>query len=131
MLPAGSAARADVRALANAIACDIHPLNNTRVLKYITGELGVSEEDKLTWYRHWITLGFSAIETGLAVSSDGRYCFGDSPGMADVLLVPQVYNARRFEVDMSPFPLIGAINDHCLTLDAFARAAPENQPDAT
>lgn len=130
LLPADSAARADVRALANVIACDIHPLNNLRVLKYLSGPLGIAEESKLAWYHHWLAEGFDAIESRLAKTSDGRFCFGNTPGLADVMLIPQVFNAFRFELDMSPYPTIASINDHCLALDAFAHAAPENQPDA-
>ncbi len=130
ILPADSADRARVRALANIIACDIHPLNNLRTLKYLAGEFGVDEANKLGWYRHWVSLGFEALEAHLQNCSKGRYCFGDGPGMADILLIPQVYNAHRFEVDMKPFPLINAINTHCLSLQAFIDASPEEQPDA-
>ncbi len=131
LLPADSAARAEVRALANVIACDIHPLNNLRVLKYLVSELDTAEADKLSWYRHWVALGFDAIEKRFGASSNGRFCLGDIPGMADVVLIPQVYNARRFELDMAPYPLIESIDKHCLQIEAFSRAAPENQPDAT
>ncbi len=130
LLPADGCARVEVRALCNVIACDIHPLNNLRVLKYLAGELEIDEDAKLTWYRHWVAEGFHAIEARLRVSSNGDFCFGDGPGLADVLLIPQVYNARRFELDMTLFPLIEGIDRHCLGIDAFARAAPENQPDA-
>jgi maleylacetoacetate isomerase/maleylpyruvate isomerase len=130
LLPAERAARAEVRALANVVACDIHPLNNTRVMQYLEGPLGADEGPRLAWYRHWIGEGFHAIEARLAATSNGRYCFGNAPGLADVLLIPQVYNAMRFEVDLAPFPTIDGINRHCLDIDAFLRAAPENQPDA-
>lgn len=131
LLPADCAARAEVRALANVIACDIHPLNNTRVIKYLVSELDTAEADKLTWYRHWVAEGFDAIEKRLTASSDGRFCFGDAPGMADTLLIPQVYNARRFELEMTPYPLIESIEQHCLKIEAFNLAVPENQPDAS
>ena len=130
LLPSANALRAEVRALANVIACDIHPLNNLRVLNYLVDELDTSEQDKLTWYHHWVAEGFAAIEKRLEAFSDGRFCFGDSPGLGDVLLIPQVYNARRFEFDLSHFPLIDSIDRHCLQIGAFSRAAPENQPDA-
>jgi maleylacetoacetate isomerase len=131
ILPDNNHDRAQVRALANIVACDIHPLNNLRVLNYLTGELGHSEEEKLSWYRHWIELSFAALETHLQATSSGLFCFGDSVTLADILLIPQVYNARRFAVDLASFPLIRGINEHCLTLDAFHRASPEMQPIAT
>ncbi len=130
ILPANSGDRALVRALANIISCDIHPLNNLRTLKYLTNELGVKEENKLDWYRHWVSIGFEALEVHLRSSSSGQYCFGDKPGMADILLIPQVYNAHRFEVDMEPFPMISLVNQHCMSLPAFLGASPEMQPDA-
>jgi maleylacetoacetate isomerase len=131
LLPADSVARAEVRALANVIACDIHPLNNLRVLKYLGGTLEVDEEARLAWYHQWLREGFDAFETRLASTSNGQFCLGDEPGLADVMLIPQVYNAFRFDFDMTPYPKISSINLHCLKLEAFSRAAPENQPDAT
>ena len=131
LLANGPAARARIRALSQIIACDTHPLNNLRVLAYITGELGASEEQKLSWYRHWITEGFNAIEALLADSErSGAYSRGPLPTLADVFLVPQVYNARRFELDLTPYPNITRIERQCLKLEAFDRARPENQPDA-
>ncbi len=130
LLPDNAVDRARVRALSNIIACDIHPLNNLRVLKYLVNELNVSEADKLSWYQHWVELTFKAFETSIQTSSQGLFCFEDQPSMADILLIPQVYNARRFDVDMTPFPLIDSIDKHCLSLPAFERAIPENQPDA-
>jgi maleylacetoacetate isomerase len=128
LLPQRAAARARVRKLALAIACDIHPLNNLRVLKYLTGELGISEEQKLTWYRHWVGVGFSGIEQQLAGDAEtGEFCHGDWPGLADCCLVPQVFNARRYQVDLSPFPTIVRIDAACNTLPPFALAHPENQ----
>ena len=131
LLPQEPLDRARVRALAQVIACDIHPLNNLRVLKYLTGTLGVDEERKTAWYRHWVATGFTALERLLAESeSTGMFCHGNTPTIADVCLVPQVYNARRFRVDMSAFPNISRIDSACLELDAFAEAAPEAQGDA-
>ena len=130
LLPAGAADRAWVRGLADIVACDIHPVNNLRILKYLVQAFGVDEEQKLSWYRHWVAEGFDALESLLQDRSNRRYCFGESPGLADVALIPQVYNARRFAVDMDPYPVITAIEQHCLTLPAFDRAVPENQPDA-
>jgi len=131
LLPADPAARNRVRSLALIIACEIHPLNNTRVLNYLTGRLGVSEEQKLEWYHHWVKTGFAALEKRLADEpATGRFCHGDAPGFADCVLVPQVANARRFKVDLGAFPTIVRINDTCLELEAFKQAAPERQPDA-
>lgn len=131
LLPANALDRAYVRGLALSIACDIHPLNNLRVLRYLVRKLKVSEEDKNAWYRHWCVQGLTAIETTLASDArTGRFCYGDAPTLADCCLVPQVANARRLACDLSAMPTILRINDACLSLDAFARAAPENQPDA-
>jgi maleylacetoacetate isomerase len=129
--PADRFGRARVRSLALLIACEIHPLNNPRVLNYLTGKLGVSEEQKLEWYHHWIKTGFSALEKRLAGESQtGRYCHGDAPGFADCVLVPQMANALRFKVDLAEFPTMRRIHAACLELEAFQKAAPENQPDA-
>jgi maleylacetoacetate isomerase len=129
--PADRLGRARVRSLALLIACEIHPLNNPRVLNYLTGKLGVGEEQKLEWYHHWIKTGFSALEKRLAGEPQtGRYCHGDTPGFADCVLVPQMANALRFKVDLAEFPTIRRINAACLELEAFKKAAPENQPDA-
>ncbi|MGI2257717.1 maleylacetoacetate isomerase [Shewanella sp. GXUN23E] len=130
LLPTDAVTQAKVRALAGTIACDIHPLNNLRVLQYLTGTLGVDDEAKTEWYRHWINIGFSAIEPQLAISA-GQYCFGDTITLADVCLVPQVYNARRFNMDLTAFPHIVRIADSCNMQPAFAAAAPENQADAS
>lgn len=130
LLPPGAEDRAWVRALALAIACDIHPIDNLRVLKYLAERLQVDEPARDAWYRHWIEEGFRAIESQLAQRNSGRYCFGDAPGFADVFLVPQVANARRLHVAMEPYPRIRAIDEACLDLEAFDRARPENQPDA-
>ena len=130
LLPRGSAAdRALVRQIALAIACDIHPLNNLRVLKYLKGPLGLSEEQKDAWARNWIGLGFAALEQQLAAASTtGRCCFGDTPGMADCCLIPQLFNARRFGTDLSPYPTLLRIEAHCNALAPFVAALPENQP---
>ncbi|MDF1528852.1 MAG: maleylacetoacetate isomerase [Sedimenticola sp.] len=131
LLPGTALERARIRALAQMVACDIHPVNNLRILKYLTSELGVTEEQKLTWYQHWINEGFQALESLLASSTEtGQYCHGDTVTLADVCLVPQVYNARRFKLDLTPFPTIQRIEQQCLEQDAFERAQPENQPDA-
>lgn len=131
LLPADSFARAQVRALAQVIACDIHPLNNISVLNYLESELHVSSAEKQVWYRHWVALGFAALERLLtAAPTSGRYCHGNSPGLADLCLVPQVYNARRYGCDLDPYPRIRQIDAACAELDDFRRAAPEVQADA-
>lgn len=132
LLPRGSAAdRAQVRQLALAIACDIHPLNNLRVLRYLAGPLGLDEARKNEWARHWIALGFAALETQLATSAQrGRFCFGDTPTMADCCLVPQIANALRVDLDLSPYPTLRQIEGHCAELEAFRRAHPSAQPGA-
>jgi len=126
-LPKDPLKRAEVRSLANLIASDIHPVNNLRILKYLTDELGVADEPKLQWYRHWIEEGFKALEMRLGMSD---FCVGETPTLADICLVPQVYNAHRFNVDMTQFPKIAHINENCLQLQTFAKAVPELQPDA-
>ncbi|HEV3424385.1 MAG TPA: maleylacetoacetate isomerase [Paraburkholderia sp.] len=131
LLPAAPADRAYVRSVALQIACEIHPLNNLRVLRYLKHTLGISEEAKDAWYRHWIESGFATLEEHLAGDArTGKFCFGDTPTMADACLVPQVFNAQRFKIDVMQFPTIQRIHDHASRLDAFARAAPGVQPDA-
>lgn len=131
ILPADLAGRARARQLGLIVACDIHPLNNLKVLQYLDGELGLDEEARDAWYRHWVGQGFQAIEALLTgTPGTGRFCQGETPGFADICLVPQVYNANRLQVDLSPYPTIRRINEACLTLPAFAGAAPEAQPDA-
>ncbi|HEX4763806.1 MAG TPA: maleylacetoacetate isomerase [Usitatibacter sp.] len=130
LLPASLEDRAWVRALALEIACDIHPLNNTRVLKYLSKELELGQPARDEWYRHWVREGFAAIETQLAARASGRFCLGDMPTMADVCLVPQVANANRLAVDLAPYPRIRAVNAACLALEPFAAAQPARQPDA-
>ncbi|MFP2769676.1 maleylacetoacetate isomerase [Oceanisphaera sp. KMM 10153] len=128
LLPAPPLARARARALALQVACDIHPLNNLRVLKYLTGELGHSEEQKTTWYHHWLKQGLAPLEQQLSGSAT-PYCCGDNPTLADICLVPQIYNARRFKLDMTPYPRLIAIEQACNRLDAFRLAQPEQQSD--
>lgn len=131
ILPADAPGRARVRALAQAVACDIHPLNNLRVLKYLTGPMGLDEQAKSEWYRHWVAVGLDGVERMLAASPDtGSCCHGNAPTLADACLVPQMYNARRFECDESGWPVIRRICDHLETLDVFRAARPEIQPDA-
>jgi maleylpyruvate isomerase len=130
LLPDTPAGRARVRALAQVIACEIHPLNNLRVLRYLTGTLGVTEDAKNTWYRHWVGAGLEALEARLASdAATGHFSHGDAPGLADCCLVPQLYNARRFNCDLSAYPTLTTIEQHCQALDAFQEAAPERQPD--
>ena len=131
LLPQPPAARAAVRALALAIACDIHPLDNLRVLNYLRSPLGHDDATVHAWYAHWITLGFSALEQEARRLGDGRHLYGDSVTLADVCLVPQMANARRFRCDIEPFPALRAICAHLESLPAFAQAAPDVQPDAT
>jgi len=131
LLPVGLAARARVRQLCSIVASDIHPLNNLSVLTYLKTELGQDDDAVNTWYRHWISEGFSALEYWLAASKNtGRFCHGDTPGLADVYLVPQLYNARRFKVPLEGFPTIARIDSACSEIAAFRAATPENQPDA-
>ena len=129
LLPADAAGRARVRALAQAIACEIHPLNNLRVMQYLETTLGVAVEARRAWYAHWINLGFKTVEAMLQQSS-GQYCHGDTPTLADCCLVPQLYNAERFHVALDAYPLVRRIGAACRQLPAFQRAAPEVQADA-
>ncbi len=129
LYPAHPALRAQVMAFALDIACDIHPLNNLRVLQYLTGPLALSETQKMQWIQHWLAVGFKALEKRLQGTA-GRYCFGDELSVADICLVPQVYNALRFQLDMTEYPLIRAIYQRCNELEAFQKAAPEQQADA-
>jgi len=123
LIPNDSYLAAQVRACALTIACDIHPVNNLRVLKYLESELGASNDQKNTWYQHWVEEGFNAIEQTI---SGGPYCFGSEPTLADLCLVPQVFNAVRFKVDMTKYPKISAVNAHCLEQQSFISASPEN-----
>jgi maleylacetoacetate isomerase len=131
LLPADAQGRARVRALALAIACEIHPLNNLRVLNYLLHTLGVSSEQKDGWYKYWVDVGLEALETQLAREpATGVFCHGAAPTLADVCLVPQLANARRVKIDLAPYPTLTRIEAACLALPAFAAAAPERQPDA-
>jgi maleylacetoacetate isomerase len=129
LLPVDPMERARVRALALSIACEIHPLNNLRVLKYLVGPLGVSEEDKNTWYRHWVRTGLETFERQLAQGPAGRYCHGDSPSLADVFLVPQIFNAQRFNTPLDGLPRTMSVFEACMALPAFDRAQPSACPD--
>ncbi|WVN42457.1 maleylacetoacetate isomerase [beta proteobacterium MWH-UniP1] len=119
LLPSTAPERARVRGLAQLVACDIHPLNNLRVLQYLIGSMGVSRPDKDRWYAHWISEGMAALERRLAEPATGDFCHGNTPGLADCFLVPQVINANRMAVDLSAFPRVRAIADRCLNLPAF------------
>ncbi len=130
-LPDGAAERAYVRALAQSVACDIHPIDNLRVLKYLRSNFGADETAIATWYTHWIATGFAGIEATLANDSrTGQFCYGETPGLADILLVPQVVNAGTYQLDMTPYPVISRIFDACMALTAFANAHPQVQADA-
>lgn len=131
LLPATARARQRVRALALLVACEVHPLNNLRVLQYFEREWNVPQPERDAWVRHWITDGFTAAEALLAEHpSTGDFCEGEAPTLADCCLVPQIYNARRFGVDMAAYPTLARIETACLALPAFDAARPENQPDA-
>jgi maleylpyruvate isomerase len=128
LLPRSPLARARVRALSQAITCDVHPLNNLRVLQYLENELRHDKADRDTWYRHWIELGFDALERSLVRdAATGHFCHGDTPTLADICLVPQVFNARRFSVDLEPYPRIVGIDAACRKLAEFQAAAPDRQ----
>ena len=131
LLPATSRDRARVRSIAQAIACDIHPLNNLRVMQYFEREWQIPQEKRDAWMRHWMEVGFEAVEAMIADNpASGEFCEGEDPGFADCCLVPQLYNARRFGVDVSKYPNLVRIDAACAALPAFEAARPENQPDA-
>ncbi|MEK0082775.1 maleylacetoacetate isomerase [Benzoatithermus flavus] len=129
LLPKEPLARAQVRAMAQLVACEIHPLNNLRVLQRLEHRLGLDEREISSWYRHWINEGFAALEARLKTTA-GRYAFGDSVTLVDLCLVPQLYNARRYRCDLVPFPTICRVEEACQALPAFDAARPERQPDA-
>lgn len=124
LLPADAAGRARVRSLCQLVACDIHPLNNLRVLKYLIGPMQVSRPNKDLWYAHWISEGFAALEQRLAEPQSGLFCHGDAPSLADCVVVPQVVNAQLMQVDLSAMPRICALANRCMAIDAFARTHP-------
>lgn len=130
LLPSSSVDRARVRSLALAIACEVHPLNNLRVLNYLRSVLGQDDNAVTGWYRHWIGETFASLEQEAKRYGDHRHLYGGRVSLADICLVPQMFNARRFECDLSPYPLLRAISEHLEALPAFARAAPAAQPDA-
>jgi len=135
LLPPDPFQAAKIQSFVDMIACDIHPICNLRILSYLTEDLKVHSEQKLAWYQHWIVIGFEALETIFEAISETtlekpKYCFGEQVTLADVYLIPQVYNALRFEVDMTAFPQIINVYQNCNQLDAFIQAMPENQVDA-
>jgi maleylacetoacetate isomerase/maleylpyruvate isomerase len=130
LLPADALGRARVRALAQSIACEVHPINNLRVLKYLTRELKVDEEAKNTWYHHWVRSGLEAFERQLAQAPASRFCYGDTPTLADCCLVPQIFNGQRFKTPLDGLPRTMAVFDACMALPAFQVAQPSACPDA-
>jgi maleylacetoacetate isomerase len=130
LLPRDAAGRARVRQLAYAVACDIHPVNNLRINTYLSDTLKIADDARLEWNRHWIALGFTAIETLLQSPETGTYCHGDTPTLADICLIPQMANARRVHVDLAPYPTLLRIEATALAHPAFEAALPKNQPDA-
>jgi maleylacetoacetate isomerase len=130
LLPESATERAAVRSFCNSICCDIHPLNNLRVLRYLQEELGIADAQRDEWYAHWIHEGFRSAEL-IAAASGGPFVFGETLTLADVCLIPQIYNARRFNVSLADFPQLVAVDAHCSQLPAFVAAKPDNQPDAT
>ena len=130
LLPRDPAERARVRALSALIACDVHPLNNLRILQYLRGELHCDEDAVNAWYRHWVALGLEGFEKSVSRTSNGRYSIGEAVSMADLFLIPQLFNARRFNCDLGPYPTLLRIDEHLRSWPAFADAAPERQADA-
>ncbi len=129
LLPADAPGRARVRALSQSIACEIHPVNNLRILKYLSGTLKLDEDTKNTWYRHWVDLGLQAVEKQLSLQPHNRFCHGDKPTLADCVLVPQIFNAQRFRVDLSGFSRTMAVFEACMALPAFQQSQPSACPD--
>jgi maleylacetoacetate isomerase len=130
LLPRDAAGRARVRALAYDIACEIHPLNNLRVLRYLVRDLKLSEDDKNRWYRHWVETGLETVERQLADARTGRFCHGDAPTLADLCLVPQIFNARRFDCRLDHVPTVMRVFEACMALPAFDGTQPSKCPDA-
>lgn len=130
LLPKDASGRARVRSLSMLIACEIHPLNNLRTLQYLKRQLGQNEAQINTWYRHWIADGLARLEADLAKPGTGRFCHGDAPSMADCCLAPQIFNAKRYDCDLAPYPTVMRVFDACMQLEAFDRAQPSRQPDA-
>jgi maleylacetoacetate isomerase len=130
LLPDEAKARARVRSLADLIACEIHPLNNLRALQYLKRALGQTEDQVNAWYRYWIADGLAKFEAELASGNKGEFCYGDSPSMADCCLVPQIFNAKRYNSDLAPYPTTLRVFEQCMKLEAFDRAQPAKQPDA-
>jgi maleylacetoacetate isomerase len=130
LLPKDALGRARVRNLALIVACEIHPLNNPRVLKYVKNTLGHSDQEVNAWYRHWIADGLAKLEAELQGTGTGRYSHGDAPGLADCCLVPQIFNAKRYQCDLAPYPAVMRVFETCMQLDAFDRAQPGKQADA-
>jgi maleylacetoacetate isomerase/maleylpyruvate isomerase len=130
LLPKDALARARVRSLAYLVACEIHPLNNLRVLQHLKRALGQSQEQIDNWYRHWIADGLAKLEADLARPGTGKFSHGDAPSMADCCLVPQIFNAKRYNSDLAPYPVTMRVFDNCMKLEAFDRAQPAKQPDA-
>ncbi|BDU39515.1 maleylacetoacetate isomerase [Vibrio nigripulchritudo] len=124
LLPEHPVERAQCRALAYDVTCDIHPLNNLRILKHLTSELGHSEEEKMAWYHHWLKEGFNGLEQKLS-KSDSTFCCGESPTLADICLIPQLFNAHRFEFNLAAYPRLKEIESNCLALSAFSDASPK------
>ena len=132
LLPDDALARARVRALSQDIACEIHPVNNLRVLRYLVREMHVSDDDKNRWYRHWVETGLETVERQLAGNpATGRFCHGDTPTLADITLVPQIFNAQRMECRLDHVPTVMRVFDECMKLDAFAKTQPSACPDAS
>jgi maleylacetoacetate isomerase/maleylpyruvate isomerase len=131
LLPRDAAGRARVRALALDIACEIHPINNLRVLRYLVHDLKLSEDDKNRWYKHWVETGLETVERQLQSPATGRFCHGDTPSLADCTLVPQIFNAQRFECRLDHVPTVMRVFDNCMAHEAFQRAQPSACPDAS
>ena len=130
LLPKDAPGRARVRALAYDVACEIHPLNNLRVLRYLVNDLKLSEDDKNRWYRHWVETGLETVERQLADPRSGRFCHGDTPSLADITLVPQIFNAQRLNCRLEHVPTVMRVFEACMQLDAFEQTRPEKCPDA-